>query len=715
MKYIAIDSVVKAYQSFQGSMPNKSWGYLALLKCCGNIIIPSMPYKIELDDVSAFLEDIFNLDSNKKQYNGSRYLYVVFSNIWESFFKNQGKFSPNIFDVAAWAYRRRPFDDNVTSKDLLLLFAKEFNIPMSIITNSFDTTEKNIFFSNTIYRESDLKLELGKIGVDTSKGNIDAKKIAIVASPGEISRGPFIQTLYAALDVTDYVIILQSDCYSLYSDLFGNKLPKTTETDYSLQQIYYGAPGTGKSHTINKKTEGESVIRTTFHPDSDYSTFVGAYKPTMDLLPICNEIGQEMKLGNTVLHKEQIVYKFVSQAFLQAYVQAWKYYAEDAEEVKKQFLVIEEINRGNCAQIFGDLFQLLDRNDSGFSDYPIKADEDMKKFLSKELHSLEISNAENINALYKGRNVVNEVINGDILLLPNNLYIWATMNTSDQSLFPIDSAFKRRWDWQYVPINKGYDKNGKEIQWVIETGNKRYDWWDFLQKINHEIDDTTHSEDKKLGFFFCKAEENIISAEKFVSKVIFYLWNDVFKNYGFDKPFFKKGDGNTLAFSDFYKTDNSGNTSVKEDVVEMFLDKLKVDGVEAEITSEANEIEPSTVIKVNGKQTKFKNEIPYTAIKEYVRLNSDKTAQEIYDIWEPFKKCSIRKWIVLNKEDYDNMNENERNYSYKIDCADGNSIWVNKDGWTYHPQKKYIKDSISAFIKAVHEANLGITITEESI
>lgn len=489
----------------------------------------------------------------------------------------------------------------------------------------------------------------------------------------------------------------------------------TISTEHPLQQIYYGAPGTGKSHTINKKTEGESVIRTTFHPDSDYSTFVGAYKPTMDLLPICNEIGQEMKLGNTILHKEQIVYKFVSQAFLQAYVQAWKYYAEDAEEVKKQFLVIEEINRGNCAQIFGDLFQLLDRNDSGFSDYPIKADEDMKKFLSKELHSLEISNAENINALYKGRNVVNEVINGDILLLPNNLYIWATMNTSDQSLFPIDSAFKRRWDWQYVPINKGYDMNGQEMKWGIEAGNKRYDWWDFLQKINHEIDDTTHSEDKKLGFFFCKAEENIISAEKFVSKVIFYLWNDVFKNYGFDKPFFQKEDGKTLAFSDFYESDNSGNTSVRADVVEMFLDKLKVDGVEAEFASEANEIEPSTVIKVNGKQTKFKNEIPYTAIEEYVRLNSDKTAQEIYDIWEPFKKCSIRKWIVLNKEDYDNMNENERNYSYKIDCADGNSIWVNKDGWTYHPQKKNIKDSISAFIKAVHEANLGITITEESI
>ena len=85
-----------------------------------------------------------------------------------------------------------------------------------------------------------------------------------------------------------------------------------------LQQIYYGAPGTGKSHAINKLTEGENVIRTTFHPDSDYSTFVGAYKPTMGLLPICDELGQPMKIGSTVLHKEQIIYEFVDQAFLQA-------------------------------------------------------------------------------------------------------------------------------------------------------------------------------------------------------------------------------------------------------------------------------------------------------------------------------------------------------------------------------------------------------------
>ena len=223
----------------------------------------------------------------------------------------------------------------------------------------------------------------------------------------------------------------------------------------SCQQIFYGAPGTGKSHRINEETEGESVIRTTFHPDSDYSTFVGAYKPTMGLLPICDERGQPMKIGSSVLHKEQIVYEFVDQAFLQAYVNAWKYYAQNSFAAKKQFLVIEEINRGNCAQIFGDLFQLLDRNDNGFSDYPINADKDMKKQLRKAFNGIRIDNAESINQLYHGRDIVNEVLAGDILLLPDNLYIWATMNTSDQSLFPIDSAFKRRWEWQYMPIGKG--------------------------------------------------------------------------------------------------------------------------------------------------------------------------------------------------------------------------------------------------------------------
>lgn len=142
------------------------------------------------------------------------------------------------------------------------------------------------------------------------------------------------------------------------------------------QIIYYGAPGTGKSYIINETTKNESVIRTTFHPDSDYSTFVGAYKPTTIQVTMRDVSGHKIIEGGKEVKEDRIVYEFVNQAFLQAYIQAWKYYAETAvdTEPRKQYLIIEEINRGNCAQIFGDLFQLLDRNDTGFSDYPIYTD-----------------------------------------------------------------------------------------------------------------------------------------------------------------------------------------------------------------------------------------------------------------------------------------------------------------------------------------------------
>ena len=365
----------------------------------------------------------------------------------------------------------------------------------------------------------------------------------------------------------------------LFSGTQNTSVERMRIAEVSLQQIYYGAPGTGKSHIINELTKGESVIRTTFHPDSDYSTFVGAYKPTMGLLPICNELGQPMEIGSSVLHKEQIIYEFVDQAFLQAYVNAWKYYADNSEEIKKQYLIIEEINRGNCAQIFGDLFQLLDRNDYGFSVYPINADKDMKKHLEKAFKGVRIDNADSINQHYKGRNVVKEVLDGDILLLPDNLYIWATMNTSDQSLFPIDSAFKRRWEWQYMPIGKGYDENGQEIKWAIEGATKKFSWWSFLEKINAQVGEVTQSEDKKLGFFFCKATDGVISAEKFVGKVIFYLWNDVFKNNGFDGTIFQDADKTELSFGKFYKSDMKGNAIVQKDKVELFLNNLGVEVV----------------------------------------------------------------------------------------------------------------------------------------
>lgn len=348
---------------------------------------------------------------------------------------------------------------------------------------------------------------------------------------------------------------------------------KNPESTISLQQIFYGAPGTGKSHAINELTAGKDVIRTTFHPDTDYSTFVGAYKPTTKSVPVTTVIGTNavpVKLNGKEMMEDKIVYEYVSQAFLQAYVAAWRKYCDvqEGEEPVDEFLVIEEINRGNCAQIFGDLFQLLDRGDEGFSEYPIKADSDMKKLLEKEFKGLEIKNKEGINALFKGgKDIVAEVLAGDVLLLPNNLYIWATMNTSDQSLFPIDSAFKRRWDWHYVPISDA----GKK--WMIEVNGAQYDWWKFLEAINDKVYHATYSEDKKMGYFFCKANDGVISAEKFVSKVIFYLWNDVFKDSEFEGDTFKDEDGEKLSFDKFYSVE-SNPIKVDEKKIVKFLSNL---------------------------------------------------------------------------------------------------------------------------------------------
>ena len=273
-------------------------------------------------------------------------------------------------------------------------------------------------------------------------------------------------------------------------------------SDFPLQQIFYGAPGTGKSFRIKRDTANQSKIRTTFHPDSDYSTFVGCYKPTMS-----NEgdRADQEKGGGT----KQIEYTFVAQAFLKAYVKAWKSYcSKESENAKPQYLIIEEINRGNCAQIFGDLFQLLDRNEDGYSTYPIVADTDIQKYLSKEFEELDVPDS--LNMIYDDYdgNVAEDIKNGTVLALPNNFYIWATMNTSDQSLFPIDSAFKRRWDWKYMPIDT------KKENWNIEVDGNKYSWTVFLEKVNEQIFEVTKSEDKKLGFYFCRANNNVVGCRE---------------------------------------------------------------------------------------------------------------------------------------------------------------------------------------------------------
>ena len=335
-------------------------------------------------------------------------------------------------------------------------------------------------------------------------------------------------------------------------------IPISNEKNMSRNQIFFGAPGTGKSHKIDydlfKDEKGNPVgkgikevsenrkFRTTFHPDYDYAQFVGAYKPK--------------KEGNT------ITYSFVPQVFAKAYVAAWKLYFStgNASTAENQvYLVIEEINRGNCAQIFGDIFQLLDCDVSSVSQYSIDADCDFAEWLETDEDGLK-----SVWDKYK------EAVGEGKLKLPSNLNILATMNTSDQSLFPMDSAFKRRFDWEYVPISfDGKEAAKYEID-VRDSKGNRYLWKDFVENVNKRILDLTDSEDKQLGEFFIKPDDGmVISKERFLGKVMFYLWNEVCKDEHKNGSFFQakdeSGKVNYFTFQDLYRD---------EGLLKRFMDEL---------------------------------------------------------------------------------------------------------------------------------------------
>lgn len=301
----------------------------------------------------------------------------------------------------------------------------------------------------------------------------------------------------------------------------------------NLNKIYYGAPGTGKSHKVNALLKGkeERTERITFHPEYDYASFIGGFKPI-------TEIDEETK-------KEEIKYKFVPQIFTNIYVEAWN------NKNDEYYLVIEEINRGNCAEIFGDIFQLLDRN----SDYNITPSSELKQHLVKELTS-----DDGIKGIENGK-----------MKLPPNLNILATMNTSDQSLFPMDSAFKRRWDWEYIPINyeKSVDNPSSNFR-VFISETESFSWLDFIEKVNTVIKENPNlGMDKCIGNYFIKAKNNVITLEEFINKAIFYLWNDVFKDE--DDHIFEE---NTF-YEDFFPIDTKG----KEKVLKI-LEKISLDTIE---------------------------------------------------------------------------------------------------------------------------------------
>lgn len=593
--------------------------------------------------------------------------------------------------------------------------------------NEYDTSEDTE--DNLIFEEDNDDTSINSEDVTEGTNKLNASQSNAKRAYHSIIK--YRLNPFSAFIAKVYLSLLEGIQIKDYLSYFTDKIKyKNLKTEFCkpLQQIYYGAPGTGKSYDIDRITKTYSTIRTTFHPDSDYSTFVGAYKPTMTKSKVYGAQGPVLDNGSEV-EENRITYTFIKQAFLKAYLGAWKKYADGGDEVQPQFLVIEEINRGNCAQIFGDLFQLLDRSSNGFSTYPIEADADLQKEIENAFSEeyeykiegdLDVAGAVKGYTSNYGKSLSEDIKSGRVLLLPNNLYIWATMNTSDQSLFPIDSAFKRRWDWKYVRITNGYerdeqgefrtDEQGNRIplNWKIKADNNtEVDWWAFVQAIDNEIADKTDSDDKKLGYFFCKpqGDSKTIDVETFVGKVIFYLWNDVFKDE--DADIFKLS-ADKATFDQFYTEDTkTGVTIANAEAVRLFLvDKLHLKPLSND-ESEGDEEETSlngkdnSTYSINGKGEYVKSRVVIESVKEYIRLNQAMSVQDVLNKWQSLD-INIPH-LIESETDYNQRSEDGKKRAEAVACGDS-ILYVAIDGFN--------RSNIDGVVNAINQANLELTIAK---
>lgn len=490
--------------------------------------------------------------------------------------------------------------DNQKRFFLLTIFSKENAMAKNIV--NYDPHDYILAIETNIDNETsrrDLRSMFDYLDAYIAKGKeSNFVRCANGCHQSGVYQAAFIKIKENGVDkpdtLIDYITYFDSRPY-MNSIVDVMSVEQKTDDDV-YNRIVFGAPGTGKSHRLemDSKCFGNNVERVTFYPSYSYANFVGTYKPTMArndldwltddekknviailqdksktaqekydllydkfkdegltrlpiLLGIYTDEGFKTKkvdgtdTNNSVERShgkairpylnlqpgnggKEISYEYVPGPFMRIYTQAINHPEE------KYLLLIEEINRANVAAVFGDVFQLLDRK-SGVSEYPIATSEDIKAFLMNNLECLkgkrtdEFSDEE--SRLYQE------------MRIPNNMFIWATMNSADQGVFPMDTAFKRRWEFEYI----GVDDEAKEVEKYIipigDTDHRRYvKWNDLRERINDILssDDCKVNEDKLLGPFFisksmlesaCEKEERFIKA--FESKVIMYLFEDAMK------------------------------------------------------------------------------------------------------------------------------------------------------------------------------------------
>ena len=332
--------------------------------------------------------------------------------------------------------------------------------------------------------------------------------------------------------------------------------PENNTNQDFRQKIYYGAPGTGKSYKLDqdkKEIDPETTLRITFHPSYSYSNFVGVYKPI-----------------KTEENKNKMVFDFIPGPLINILIKAYE------EQERNHLLIIEEINRANVSEVFGDFFQLIERNQEWESQYGISVSEDLKTYLNEKHKELNL-----------------EV---DDLKFPSNLYIWATMNSSDQGTFPLDTAFKRRWNFEYIGIDD--NKDNVNILFKLPADKESTDWNDFRESINEILLDinSTINEDKLLGPFFIGGNLNGNDAEDnteiIKNKVVPYLYEDVLKYLGreaINKIFNSKLKNLSQIISEFDKEKEKNNKKDKNNpkiakFTDIFSDELnkKINSIKAQ-------------------------------------------------------------------------------------------------------------------------------------
>lgn len=360
----------------------------------------------------------------------------------------------------------------------------------------------------------------GSTGSGSASKQIDANVVAKAIVNGVSScMYPDGEVVYA---VIPELLRAYIDCF-----MPKNKLKQTGHQNVnaceSRNLIFFGAPGTGKSYELNKRAvaafEQKNVRRVTFHPEYTYAQFVGCFKPYSRLV-----VSNDVSASEIADAPTTIEYRYVPGPFIQTYVDAIKHPDEN------YLLVVEEINRANPAATFGDIFQLLDRDSVGESEYEIAVPQDLHDYLKVQVGPFLKDSFGNSFGTQRMQN--SEYIQATASIkIPANMYIWATMNSADQGVFPMDTAFKRRWDFEYMDINN--NESVIDYAWVSLGQTDLEVRWNQVRKgINRLLRNAKINEDKWLGPFFIKesslADDDTFN-RAFKDKVLLYLYEDAAK------------------------------------------------------------------------------------------------------------------------------------------------------------------------------------------